>query len=331
VRHNAPTEWKFAGRIAIGVVIGAALVMIAVPRLQRDQSLAGVVLVADKDPRKQLPIQDVKIALSVDGTSARTQSDASGFFRLNWRGKPWGGEEMTLRFEHPEYLPLEVTQSLSDELQIARLTPSPSARKAQVADPEVPVANIRIRYAVKATTTISVGSITKTFDIINMGNRPCESKQPCSPDGKWKAAIGSIELDAGESQEFQNVRVSCIAGPCPFTKIEKDGFSRGGRKISVSVRAWSDTVTFLVESEVIRTMLIDTIRQAYPSIFGRVMTFTMPPTGQGPSIEAEVKGVEIVFPLGPDLKLSWAACSAQVDSSNARLYSCELNTGYRFQ
>ena len=126
------------------------------------------------------------------------------------------------------------------------------------------------------------------------------------------------------------MRVSCIAGPCPFTKTESDGFSRGGRRISVSLRAWSDSVTFLVEAEVVRTMLSDTIRQAYPSIFGRDMTFTLPPTGQGPSIEAEVNGLEIVFPLGPDLSLSWASCSVQVASNRTKLYSCELKRGYRF-
>ena len=86
------------------------------------------------------------------------------------------------------------------------------------------------------------------------------------------------------------MRVSCIAGPCPFTKIDSDGFSNGGRKIGATVRAWSDTVTFLVEAEVIHTMLTDSIRQAYPSIFGRGMSFTLPPTGQGPSIEADVNG-----------------------------------------
>jgi hypothetical protein len=169
------------------------------------------------------------------------------------------------------------------------------------------------------------------LEVVNTGNVPCGDRSFCSPDGKWKAAIGSLPLDAGEGQEFQNVRVSCIAGPCPFAKIESDGFSRGGRKIDVSVRAWSDTVTFLVEAEVVHSMLSDVIRQAYPSIFGRDMTFTLPPTGQGPSIEAEVNGFDIVYPLGPDLSISWASCNVQVASNRTKLYSCELKPGYRFQ
>jgi hypothetical protein len=120
-------------------------------------------------------------------------------------------------------------------------------------------------------------SAAHPFAESNTGNVPCEGRPPCSPDGRWKAAIGSTSLDAGEGQEFQNARVSCIAGPCPFTRIESDGFSRGGRKISVSVRNWSDTATFLEEAEVVHTMLSDVIRQAYPSIFDRTMTFTLPP------------------------------------------------------
>ena len=69
---------------------------------------------------------------------------------------------------------------------------------------------------------------------------------------KWKAAVGSISLDAGEGNEFRNARVSCIAGPCPFTKIESHNFSHDGRTLNVSALDWSDTATFLLEAEVDR-------------------------------------------------------------------------------
>jgi hypothetical protein len=304
---------------------------VELPRLTRERSLTGAVLIADADPRKQLPVPDVEITAETGGASARAKSDSSGFFRLNWRARVWRGEQVTLRFQHPGYQPLEITQPLSDQLYILRMTPSAAVKEVESLSPEVSVSNIRVRYAVKATTTINIGSTAKTFEVVNTANVPCEGRSPCSPDGKWKAAIGSMSLDAGEGQEFQNVRVSCIAGPCPFTKIESERFSSGGRRIGASIRAWSDTVTYLVEAEVVRTMLSDAIRQSYPSIFGRDMTFTLPPTGQGPSIEAEVNGVEIVFPLGPDLNLSWASCTVQVASDRTKLYSCELKPGYRFR
>jgi hypothetical protein len=249
---------------------------------------------------------------------------------MKWRPAVWPGEQVTLRFRHPNHQPLEITRPLNDQLYIARMTSSPAVNLESHGE-EVFIGDIRVRYAVKTTTTMTIGSSAKIFEVANTGNTPCAGRPPCSPDGKWKAASSSLALDAGDGQEFQNVRVSCIAGPCPFTKIDSDGFSNGGRKIGATVRAWSDSVTFLVEAEVVHTMLTDSIRQAYPSIFGRGMSFTLPPTGQGPSIEAEVNGVQIVFPLGPELRLSWATCSLQVASNRTKLYSCELKPGYRFR
>jgi hypothetical protein len=319
--------------VGVGLGITISVLLVDLARLRRERSLAGTVLRADPDPRKQLAVPNVEITAEAGRTAVRTTSDSAGFFRLNWPSGIWRGEQVMLRFRHPDYQPLEITQPLYGQLCIARLTSSASVsvKDRESPNPEVPVANIRVRYAAQATTTINIASMAKTFDVVNTGNVPCDNRSSCSPDGKWKAAIGSMSLDAGEGQEFQNVRVSCIAGPCPFTKIESDGFSRGGRRIGISVRAWSDTVTFLAEAEVVHTMLSDTIRQAYPSIFGRDMTFTLPPTGQGPSIEAEVNGIEIVFPLGPDLTLSWASCSVQIPSSRIKLYSCKLKPGYRFR
>jgi hypothetical protein len=315
--------------IGLGVVI--AVLIVELPRIKRERSLAGAVLIANVDPRKQVAVPNVEITAEAGGTAARAKSDSSGFFRLTWRARVWQGEKVTLRFRHPDYQPLEITQTLGNQLYIARMTPSPSVKDLESHGEEISVADIRVRYSVKATTTINVGSTAKTLEVFNTGNVPCEGRPPCSPDGKWKAAIGSMSLKAGDGEEFQNVRVSCIAGPCPFTAVESDGFARGGPTIGVSVRAWSDTVIFLVETEVVHTMLSDAIRQAYPSIFGTDMTFTLPPTGQGPSIEAEVNKLDIVFPLGPDLSLSWAACSIQVASTGTKLYSCKLKPGYRFR
>jgi hypothetical protein len=73
-------------------------------------------------------------------------------------------------------------------------------------------------------------------------------------------------------------------------------------------------------------------------IFDRSMNFTLPPASQGPSIEAEVNGEPIVFPLGPQLRLSWATCRLDTGGGrtdtrgdSARLYRCELKPGYLFK
>ncbi len=195
--------------------------------------------------------------------------------------------------------------------------------------PETLVANLTVRYSIKTTTADEIGSAVKTFQVVNTGNVPCDQKSPCSPDGRWKAAIGSGSLDAGEGNEFRNVRVSCIAGPCPFTRIEPSRISQGGRMVKVSVLNWSDTTTFLIEAEVFHPGATDLVRNSYPIAFGRALNFSLPAEAEGPSIEAEIGGESVVFPLGPSLCLSWADCTLRVERG-ARTYRCELKPGYRF-
>jgi hypothetical protein len=73
---------------------------------------------------------------------------------------------------------------------------------------------------------MSVGSLAEQFEVANIGNLPYDKREACSPDGKWKAAVNVISLDAREGNEFKNVRVLCVAGPCPFTKVQLDDLSR---------------------------------------------------------------------------------------------------------
>jgi hypothetical protein len=182
-----------------------------------------------------------------------------------------------------------------------------------------------------APNMVNVGSGVKVFEVANTGNLPCDERGPCSPDGKWKAGVGGTTLDAGPDNQFRNARVSCIAGPCPFTKIDADRFSAGGQHIGVAVRNWSDTATFVLQAEVVRVEVSDVVRDSYPVILGRTMDFTLPGAAEGPSVEAEVNGTRIVFPLGPRLQLSWASCQARPDKNQSRVYRCELKAGYRFQ
>jgi hypothetical protein len=194
------------------------------------------------------------------------------------------------------------------------------------------VSNIRVRYTVNSQTDENIGSAVRTFQVVNKGNVSCNGKPPCSPDGNWKASSNSLVLDAGLGNEFRDVRASCIAGPCPFTRIDPSGFVNGGRTITVSAIDWSDTTTFLVEAEVSRTAISSNLRESYPVIFGRALNFTVPPTEEGVSIEAEIDGTPMVFPLGPELYLSWANCTSRVSKQGDKssVYLCELKPGYRF-
>jgi hypothetical protein len=302
----------WVGSTIILVIVGALLLRW---RVQRPITLRGAVTVEDSDTRKEQPIADVEV--TADLATGSVKSDSTGLFTLELRRFVRRGHPLVLHFRHPQYLPLDTNDFVGDKLYIVHMVALPSAT-ASATGPAVKVANVRVRYSGRAMTEFNVGSAVKTFQIENKGNVPCKGQRPCSPDGKWRAAQGSATLDAGTGNEFRNPRASCIAGPCPFTKIDSD-FSQGGQTIKVSARDWSDTATFLLEAEVTHPMVSQIIHESYPVVFGDGLNFTLPSTAEGVSIEAELDGQMIVFPLGPALFLSWASCNARVNPDQTKV------------
>jgi len=49
---------------------------------------------------------------------------------------------------------------------------------------------------------------------------------------------------------FIRGRAAWIAGPCPFSQIAGDEFTKGGGVIGSTVRDWSDPVTYGLEGEI---------------------------------------------------------------------------------
>ena len=297
---------------------------------RRPLTITGAVTVQDADPRKQLPLAGVEISVANNATVPPVKSDSSGFFSLKLRQGLRRGQAVLLMFRHPDYQPLDLPEFAGDKLYIVHLVPLSKSTSAPNR-PAIVVGNVRIRYSIKAMRSVNVGSAVRTFQVENIGNIPCKGRSPCSPDGKWKAAIASASLDAGPGNEFQNARVSCIAGPCPFTKIESAEFSTASQKITASARDWSDPATFLVEAEVAHTMQSPIEHRSYPVIFGAALSFTLPTDAEGVSLEADIAGETIIFPIGPELFLTWANCNARVNREQTTVYRCELKPGYRFQ
>ncbi len=300
-------------------------------------TVQGAIIRRDEDTRKQLPIADAIVTLSNGITSTKVESDASGYFRVTFPQVVWPGQTLYLSIQHPGYkplnLPVEAVLRLSArELYVAAMVPLPPPPEPKPNQAPSVVSNIRIRYTFNSETETNIGSAVRVFQAVNTANVPCDHRSPCSPDGNWKAASGSVSLDAGPGNEFRSVRASCIAGPCPFTRIEDSGFIHGGRKITATALSWSSTTTFLLEAEVFHVALSSSVRESYPVIFGQVLNFTVPPTQEGVSIEADINGAPMVFPLGPDLFLSWATCTARksTDTDQATVYRCELKPGYKF-
>ena len=323
---------KAAIRAAVAAAISGLLAVGWLTSCRKGpSSLKGAVLERNSDPRKESPIADVEVTASIGSMSSITRTGPAGEFRVGLRRWIRRGQPISLKFRHPGYQPLDLNEAIADRIYIVYMMPLASKVEPEPNRPQVPIANVKIRYAMKTSAAVSVGSAVRTFEVINTGNVPCKGRLPCSPDGKWKAAVASTVLDAGEGNEFRNARLSCIAGPCPFTQIESDGYSEGGKKINASVLNWSDTTTFLLEAEVYHPMESEIVRESHPAIFGRKLNFSVPGTAEGQSIEADVNGEPIVFPLGPNLCLSWADCTVTTDRDRNKTYRCELKGGYQFR
>lgn len=313
--------------VAVPLVTLGTLVLIRWQK-QKPVLLRGAVIVADADPRKQLPIGGVSV--SADHMQSTAKSDSSGFFTLTLPKPIRRGHPIVFHFRHAQYRPLDLNDYVGNQLYIVHLVPFDS-KPATSDQPAVKVGNVRVRYTVKAQTELNVGSAVKTFEVENKGNVPCKNQHPCSPDGRWKAALGSATLDAGVGNEFRSARASCIAGPCPFTRIETDHMSQEGQILTLTVRDWSDTATFLLEAEVFRPMVSQREHWSYPAIFGEGFSFTLPSSAESVSMEADLDGQTIIFPMGPTVQMSWANCDTGSNPDQGRIYRCTLKPGFRFQ
>ena len=295
--------------------------------------LTGAVLIQDTDPRKQMPIPNTIVSATNGDTVVETKSDSTGYFHISLpSNSPLPSRTITLKFRHPEYEPLRLDVTSPNQIFVVHLKPVPPPvviRKVQ-GGPEIPVTDLRIRYSTKTTARVDIGSLAKTFEVVNTGNVPCKGHPPCSPDGLWKATLATTTADAGHGNEFREDRVSCIAGPCAFTRIVTEQTTHDGQILQISALDWSDTATFLIEAEVTKVMINDTIRTSVPIIFGKAVNFTLPPTAEGPSIEADLDKQDIIFPLGPEPSVPWATCTVKLNTDHSQLFRCELKPGYRF-
>ncbi|HZQ17575.1 MAG TPA: hypothetical protein VFA90_02555 [Terriglobales bacterium] len=294
-------------------------------------TIRGAVITANTDPRKRLPIADVEVT-ATDGISAvRTNSDASGSFAISLAKRTFRKRIVTLRFRNMDYEPLDMDITIPSEIYVAQMAPIHPERLLERSLATQTISNnVMVRYSMKTATVVNVGPLVRSFEVKNKGDEPCSERPPCSPNGKWKASVQTITVDAGAGNELRNFRASCIAGPCPFTRIEPSDLAQTGQTVNVTATVWSDTATFLVEAEVAHPMISDLVRNSYPVVFGDALNFTLPPAAEGVSLQAELNGESIVFPLGPALILSWADCEARANSDQTRVYRCTLKPGYKW-
>ncbi|HEV2134080.1 MAG TPA: hypothetical protein VGR47_07435 [Terracidiphilus sp.] len=330
-----------AKTIALGVaILATAATVTAVVLLRfahwrpRTVMIQGAIIRNSADPLKELPVGGVIVTVSDSATQVSAISDDTGYFNVRFPEKIWPRETVDVAFRRPDYEPLDETLLIGvhvpvNQLHVVKMTSTAPPAPAPVAHP-TSISDIRIRYTVNDRTDTNIGSAVRVFQVVNNGNVPCQENDPCSPNGHWKEARNSVTLDAGVGNVYRNVRASCIAGPCPFTRIDPHGFEHGGQKIVITAFDWSDTATFLVEAEVYQESIASKLRLSYPVKYGRDLHFTAPPTAEGVTIEADVGNTPVVFPLGQDLYINWAVCNSRKGSNNDTIYECELKPGFAF-
>jgi hypothetical protein len=317
--------------VGLGLAAALAVVLVQRSRPREPLHMTGVVLRDDPDPSKQVPLAGATIQAVSSDSSVVAKSDTTGFFKIDLEPSWERDRIVALTFQHDGYQSFETGGWRNGQICIARMTPVERMRPVASKHPAIAIrSDVRVRYSIKSTTTTNVGSVAKPFEARNPGFAPCNGAPACSPDGKWRATLNSQVFDAGSGNEFRNARLSCIAGPCPFSKVTSENLEQPGRIIKLSVLNWSDTVTYFLEAEVAHTAIANIVRYLYPFISGPAMNFTLPPGSEGPSIEADLGGSEIVFPLGPELRLSWATCTATPAADRTTQFRCELKDGYEF-
>ena len=88
--------------VVLGGVLAAILIPLAVRRYRPAwTTIQGAVMREDSDARKELPIAGVLVTAWHGTESLRTESDPSGYFRIEIPGVIWPGQTLELAFGKP--------------------------------------------------------------------------------------------------------------------------------------------------------------------------------------------------------------------------------------
>lgn len=304
---------------AAGVAIGA-IAPALISRVHRPQPviLSGAIMRSDANPQKRYPISGVDVSYVEDNVEKHQTTTQDGAVTIAFGPGVKTGDLIELKFQHSCYQEMDETIGAVDVPFTLYLWP------ATVPQPGAPC-NDPIITSIGLTFRKSYLTKSTTFQVPNRGTVRCR-KQPCSPDGKWQANIVTASLDAGAGNTFARRQggVSCIAGPCPFTQVVNDGFSAGGPRISVSIRNWSDTVTYVLQGKLVggptspvtvkdKTFDFSVSRSDLPNLQIAAQTST---------------GQSLVSDIGVG-SIPWATCQVSEGPSTIK-YHCTLAPDYTF-
>lgn len=101
-----------------------------------------------------------------------------------------------------------------------------------------------------ATAPVFRSNLANAAATPNREHDDCDGRSPCSPDGKWFAAITTVQVDASTDTELRNPVVSCSGNYCPWLKVLSTGISADGKHATAQVLTWSGPVVVTLTTEV---------------------------------------------------------------------------------
>ncbi len=110
------------------------------------------------------------------------------------------------------------------------------------------------------------------------------------PTEGGRRSAAPLRWTPGRVTNFAMSALRALRDRAPLPRSMQAAFIQGGRTINVTALDWSSTATFLLEAEVFHSAINSSMRESYPVVYGRTLNFTLPPTQEGVSIEAELDG-----------------------------------------
>src|SRR5579884_4222953 len=157
------------GALSIAIIALGALFIIRQMRPGPPVVLTGVVLVEDKEPQKQAPIGFAQVDAILGQKRFTTRGDATGLFRLTLPRSFRSGLPILLHVESAGYRARNFVVHNPDQIQVLHLASAHPSPVRTVAQP-VPVSTtVRVRYTEQSSVTTILGSLVKTFEVVNKG------------------------------------------------------------------------------------------------------------------------------------------------------------------
>ena len=121
--------------------------------------LKGAIVVQSADPRKRVPIANADITVNSGAGIIIAKSDSYGFFAVQLPISVRRGRSVALQARHPDYKPLDLQEYVADRLYVVSMVPLAESVPTSANRPTTMVANLQVRYSMKATTAVNLSLI----------------------------------------------------------------------------------------------------------------------------------------------------------------------------